>query len=132
MIWHDMLLDKDDPRWQGFTKYGSKSTCVLADRLPRDIVICDWEYRSKGVELGRWPTMEHFAEKGFPVVGCPWRNFDAMEPMAAFLSERKCFSMLETTWHHLRGEDFVNMLTGASAAAWGTKAGSFRGVFPLP
>ena len=127
MIWHDMLLDKEDPRWQGFTKYGSKATCILADRLPRDMVICDWQYHAKGAEIGRWPTMEHFMEKGFSVVGCPWRNFSAMESMAAFLSERKCFGMLGTTWHHLRGDDFVNMFTGVSSAAWGTSPGCLQG-----
>ena len=30
------------------------------------------------------------------------------------------FGFIETTWHHLRGADWVNMYRSASAAAWGT------------
>ena len=34
MIWHDMLLERGDPRWKGFVHHGTKLTATLADTLP--------------------------------------------------------------------------------------------------
>ena len=129
MIWHDMLLDREDPRWDGFVKFGSKLTATLADTLPKDVIVCDWQYSYKDMKEARkdWPTIAHFREKGFDVVGCPWMNFNAMKPMADFLAKVGGFGMIETTWHHLRGKDWVNMYRRASSAAWGTPA---RGATP--
>ena len=128
MIWHDMLLDRNDPRWKGFVKHGSETTAALADTLPKDVIICDWEYSYDNMEEVReeWPTMAYFKEKGFPVAGCPWMNYNAMKPMADYISKIGGFGIIETTWHHLRGSDWVKMYTFASSAAWGS-AGSPAG-----
>ncbi len=122
MIWHDMLLERGDPRWKGFVACGTKATATLADTLPRDVIVCDWQYSYGDMEETRmdWPTMAYFAEKGFPVCGCPWLNFNAMKPMADFIARAGGFGILETTWHHLRGAEWERMFTSASSAAWGT------------
>ncbi len=122
MIWHDMLLERGDPRWSGFVACGTKQTANLADTLPHDVIICDWQYSYGNMKEVRddWPTMHYFAEKGFPVCGCPWLNFNAMKPMADGLARMGGFGLLETTWHHLRGDEWSRMFTDASAAAWGT------------
>ena len=44
MIWHDMLLERGDPRWKGYVHHGTKTTATLADTLPKDVIICDWQY----------------------------------------------------------------------------------------
>lgn len=123
MIWHDMLLERGDSRWNGFVHYGTKATAELADTLPKDVIICDWEYSYGDMKEVRedWPTIAYFKEKGFPVVGCPWLNFNAMKPMADFVNRVGGFGLIETTWHHLRGNDWVNMYTYASSAAWGSE-----------
>ena len=120
MIWHDMLLDREDPRWKGFIACGTKITATLADTLPKDVIICDWQY--SGAHAGRidWPTIAYFRQKGFPVAGCPWMNFDAMMPMADFLAANGGFGYIQTTWHHLRGFDWVRMFRFGASAAWGT------------
>ena len=120
MIWHDMLLDRGDKRWNGFTACGSKTTATLADTLPKDVIVCDWQY--SGAHAGRrdWPTIAYFREKGFPVAGCPWRNFEAMKPMADFVARVGGFGYIQTTWHHLRGNDWVKMYRYGASAAWGT------------
>ena len=64
--------------------------------------------------------MAYFKEKGFPVAGCPWMNYGAMKPMADFLAKTGGFGYVQTTWHHLRGTDWVQMYRGGAAAAWGT------------
>lgn len=121
MIWHDMLLEKGDPRWRGFVASGSRLTATLADTLPRDVIVCDWQYGDMKERRRDWPTLRHFRDKGFPVVGCPWLNFNAMKPMADRIAEIGGFGFLETTWHHLRGRDWVRMYRFGSAAAWGSR-----------
>ena len=122
MIWHDMLLERGDPRWDGFIRFGTALTARLADTLPKDVIICDWQYSYGDMKEVRadWPTMAYFKEKGFPVCGCPWLNFNAMKPMADFIAKIGGFGFLETTWHHLRGGEWKRMFSAASAAAWGT------------
>ena len=122
MIWHDMLLERGDPRWKGFVHFGTKTTAALVDTLPKDVIICDWQYSYGDMKETRkdWPTMAYFKEKGFPVAGCPWMNCNAMKPMADYISKIGGFGFIETTWHHLRGKDWIRMYTYASAAAWGT------------
>ena len=122
MMWHDMLLDRSDPRWKGYVKCGSKLTATLADTLPSDVVICDWQYSYGNMKESRkdWPTMAYFKEKGFPVAGCPWMNYNAMKPMADYIAKIGGFGIIETTWHHLRGSDWIKMYRYGSSAAWGT------------
>ena len=126
MIWHDMLLDSADPRWKGFIASGSTLTAKLADALPRDVIICDWQYSYGDMKETRrnWPTMKHFHDKGFPVVGCPWLNFNAMKPMADSIAKIGGFGFLETTWNSLHGWNWPKIYRFASAAAWGSKTPS--------
>ena len=122
MIWHDMLLDRSDPRWKEFVKHGSAETSKLADILPKDVIICDWQYSYGNMKEVRteWPTLQYFKDKGFAVATCPWMNYRTMKPMADYVAKIGGFGFIETTWHHLRGQDWVNMYKSASAAAWGT------------
>ena len=122
MVWHDMLLDRGDPRWKGFVASGSPATAALADTLPKDVVICDWQYadRDPARPSDDWPTMAHFLEKGFAVAGCPWLNFGAMEPMAAFLAARGGLGLVATTWQRQDGAAWRDILRTAAGAAWGT------------
>ena len=122
MMWHDMLLERGDPRWKDYVHSGSKSTATLADTLPKDVIICDWQYSYGDMKELRkdWPTMKYFNEKGFSVVGCPWKNYNAMKPMADYISKIGGFGFIETTWHHLRGGEWAYMYKFASSAAWGT------------
>ena len=125
MIWHDMLLDREDPRWNGFVRSGSKLTVALADTLPKDVIICDWQYSdadNKGAPRTEWPTLAYLSGKGFTVVGCPWLNFPSMKPMADFVVKVGGFGYIQTTWHHLRGRDWAKMYRFGSSAAWGTTA----------
>jgi hypothetical protein len=122
MMWHDMLLEKSDPRWEGFIKFGRKDATSILDGLSKDIIICDWQYwdKTKGKDGKDWPTMTYFAEKGFSVAGCPWRNYKAMMPMANHLVKINGFGFVETTWHHLSGKEWEQMFMSAAPAAWGS------------
>lgn len=122
MIWHDMFLDKNDPRWKDFVKHGGAKAPEMLDALPKDIVICDWQYSSGNKDEKRedWPTIGYFKEKGFPVAGCPWMNYAAMKPMADYIVSHGGFGFIETTWHRMRGKDWEKMFMSSAYAAWGS------------
>ena len=123
MMWHDMLLKHGDPRWKDFVASGTDETAKLADTLPRDVIVCDWQYSYGDMKEVRkdWPTMKYFHDRGFDVLGCPWMNYNAMKPMADALAGFGGFGLLATTWNHLRGRDWVDIYRAASSAAWGTE-----------
>ena len=122
MIWHDMFLEKKDPRWKDFVKNGGAKAPEMLDALPKDIIICDWQYSYGNMRESRrdWPTIGYFKEKGFPVAGCPWMNYNAMKPMADYLAANGGFGFIETTWHRLRGKEWEEMFRSAAYAAWGS------------
>ena len=122
MMWHDMLLDKKDSRWKDFVRFGTKESSSIVDRLSRDLIICDWQYSYGNMKETRknWPSIGYFKEKGFPVAGCPWMNYNSMKPMADYLVANDCFGFIETTWHRLRGKAWENMFKSAAHAAWGS------------
>jgi hypothetical protein len=70
--------------------------------VPTDIVICDWHY-GKARDTPRF-----FAEKGFDVVACPWRNADvALAELGVIRAIRggadkalaaRALGMVQTTW----------------------------------
>lgn len=123
MIWHDMFLDKKDPRWKDFVKNGNAEYVEGLATLPKDIIICDWQYSYGNMKEKRkeWPTISFFAEKGFGVAGCPWMNYNAMKPMADYIVKTPGgFGFIETTWHRLRGKEWRQMYMRAADAAWGS------------
>ena len=123
MIWHDMFLDKKDPRWKDFVKNGNAEYVAGLATLPKDIIICDWQYSYGNMKETRteWPTISFFAEKGFGVAGCPWMNYNSMKPMADYIVKTPGgFGFIETTWHRLRGKAWQQMYMSAAHAAWGS------------
>ena len=122
MMWHDMLLDKDDPRWKKFVKFGNKESAGIVDSLSRDLIICDWQYSYDNMKKkhDNWPTITYFADKGLSVAGCPWMNYLDMAPMAEQLVKEGGFGFIETTWHTMSGKNWEKMFLSASHAAWGS------------
>ena len=121
MMWHDMMLRGDDPKWKGFYAFGSESTVKMLDRLPDDVVICDWQYyRPKDLEVTAWPTLEHFLSKGKTVAACPWRNYGSVAEQGRYLREHGGFGFIQTTWGWLNGANWTKMFSAGAAVAWGT------------
>lgn len=119
MIWHDMLINSGDPRWAGYVAMGGKKTDHLIDRLPKDFIICDWQY-SAPKKGETWPTMNYFKDQGFDLLSCPWKNIPGIISQAKKASAEKYFGVLCTTWHHFFGKDMERMLVNGSSALWGT------------
>jgi len=126
MMWHDMLLERGDSRWNGFYANGSKDEAAMVAKLPRDIVICDWFY---GNNYGgnsaptNYPTLTYFQQLGFPTLTCPWNDRKATLAQGAYAVKHGLFGLLETSWHHTyKGELPYSIIAPAASAAWGTPA----------
>jgi hypothetical protein len=100
-MWGDRFLDGKATgigKWEAATN----GTHPAVDLVPKDIVICDWHY-GKAHDTPRF-----FAEKGFEVVACPWRNSEvALAQLAHVRAVRaeadaavaaRALGMVQTTW----------------------------------
>lgn len=133
MMWHDMLLCRDDPRWDGYIVCGHSSS-GLADlyrKLPQDIIICDWQYGDPARE-GKdpeWPTSHFFRQAGFDVLVCPWLERSGIESLGHLAAESGFFGLLETTWSRTHGSHDLETLFAAGAeAAWNPDAPVYPGI----
>jgi hypothetical protein len=105
-IWGDRLLD-GKATGIGEWEASYNSTYHAIDRIPKDIIICDWHYERPD------PTAVLFASKGFGVVTCPWRvteNALAQDKMVRMFIDGatkemkpKYMGMLQTTWDTAEG-----------------------------
>ena len=108
----------------------------MLERLPRDIVICDWYYGSDSAgnskDTGRsitdrYPTLEHFKGLGFDTLTCPWRERKGIVAQSRYAREKGLLGVLETVWHHFRGREFELMMSTTADAVWGNSAPAFKG-----
>jgi len=128
IMWHDMLIERGDPRWRGYTacRLPEHDLGDLHKELPKDIIIADWQYGyykpTEDDPEPTWPTSRFFKEEGFQVVVCPWINPDGTISLGRLAAEEKLFGMLETTWHMNHGRDFARIYCMAAYAAWNPAA----------
>jgi hypothetical protein len=125
-MWGDRFLDGKATgigKWEA----SENGTHPAIDKVPKDIVICDWHY-------GRaHETPGFFAEKGFPVVACPWKNSSvALEQLALVrkIRDRKekaiagrALGMVQTTWCGFGS--FVNAYNALEKGEKGSESGAF-------
>jgi hypothetical protein len=90
-MWGDRFLDG---KTTGMGKWEASEvgTHPAADKVPKDIVICDWHYDKA------WPTPEFFVKKGFRVLACPWRKSEVALAQLNLIRETHGLGMLQTTW----------------------------------
>ena len=72
LMWADRLLD-DKKFGYGKWEASANGTAGAIDRIPKDIIQCDWHYetRPKGYAVSRVSS-----EKGFPILPSTWHNDD--------------------------------------------------------
>jgi hypothetical protein len=100
-IWGDRLIDgvtSGTGKWEG----SFNGTWTAIDRIPRDVLICDWHYE-KAVPGAAW-----FAMLGFDVVSSPWRKPEVALAQIEMLRTMRAQSnpavaaraqgLLQTTW----------------------------------
>ena len=120
MMWHDMLIDRADPRWEGFTHNGNDLTAKAILDFPRDIVICDWYY---GEAKEAYPVADYFKSLGFPVLACPWnKSYKGTIAMSQNAHKAGLDGILVTLWHHYYGGRLQDSYFFASNIAWNAEA----------
>ena len=104
MMWADRLLD-DKKLGFGYGKWeaSQNGTGPAIDRIPKDIILCDWHYetRPKG-----YPSVAYLQEKGFRMLPSTWRNKDAALAMlreARATATPRLLGHLCTTWTSAQG-----------------------------
>jgi len=100
-IWGDRLIDG---KLTGIGKWEAavNGTNTAIDRIPRDVVICDWHYEFSP------PMAGYFVTQGFPTVMSPWRKSDvalghlqqirAIQTRANPELAARARGMVHTTW----------------------------------
>lgn len=119
MIWHDMLVDRNDPRWAGFTAFGHAElrTPELYRELPRDVVICDWEY-DRPCPTRDYEIAKFFKENGFMSILCSCEDKVATAKMGRSIRDNRLDGLLGTTWLRCVGRDFGRIYTALAHASW--------------
>jgi hypothetical protein len=81
LMWSDRFLDS---KTTGYGRWEASDTGShrAIDRVPKDIIMCDWHYEMPAVyqRMGQqqpFPSVRFFQEKGFRVLAAPWRNHEA-------------------------------------------------------
>lgn len=105
LMWSDRLLDS---KTTGYGRWEASDTGShrAIDRVPKDIIMCDWHYEMPAVyqRMGQqqpFPSVRFFQEKGLRVLAAPWRNPEAA---TAFLrvakqdASDKMLGVLFTGW----------------------------------
>jgi hypothetical protein len=117
-IWGDRLLDgaaSGAGKWEA----SFNGTWTAIDRIPRDVLICDWHYETAV------PGAAFFAMQGFDVVSSPWRKpevalaqIDMMRSMrtrANTAVASRARGLLQTTWGD--SGNFIRAYFGEPAAS---------------
>lgn len=119
MMWHDMLIEQGDSRWNGFVVNGSKETAAGFLQFPRDIIICDWYY---GPVKPSYPTYDYFKEQGFSVLACPWNVPAGIKAQSRYAHNIGIMGVLGTLWHHYFGQSLAKIYYALSNSMWNPHA----------
>jgi hypothetical protein len=96
LMWGDRLLDSASTGY-GEWEASANGTWSAIDNIPKDILICDWHYGKRD----SYPSIPFFADKGFQMVVCPWKNMEAAEALLSYAANsgtEKFLGILQTSW----------------------------------
>lgn len=119
LMWHDMLIERNDPRWKGLHAKGTKETASLINELPKDIALCDWYYRNP---LSDYPSLRYFKELGFDVLACPWENRKGTIAEINAAHNIGIKGVLGTLWHHYYGDSLINSYFYVANLSWNSNS----------
>jgi hypothetical protein len=112
LMWGDRLLDA---KATGYSRWEASDhgTAPAIDRIPKDIVLCDWHYGQRE----EYPSLPLFQKKGFRVWPSSWRE---LEPTRALIASaqrhdgERMVGHLFTVWSD--AGRFLQALLGEGAA----------------
>jgi hypothetical protein len=117
-MWGDMLAAADEfPDINGRTLHGIGEYLAIRDLLPREIVICDWQY----FETKDFPSAHLFSDLGFAVMGATWKRSKTIHAFSRYVAKLPTGTgMIATTWFEVqRGNwDTVERIIAESGEAF--------------
>ena len=100
-MWGDMLISPEEfPKMEARALHGSLLGYGknLRDKLPRDIVICDWHYADK---QSGFPSLAQMKSEGFRVLGSTFKKKKTIRNFTRYAAEYSADGMIATTWFHV-------------------------------
>jgi len=105
-IWGDMLISTVEfpnmlpQHLHGDAKgYGKE----LRNRLPRDIVICDWHYFDGQADF---PSLAVLNKEGFKVIGVTWKKEQTIRNFSRYAANHGALGMMATTWFYVQRKEW--------------------------
>ncbi|MBN1465926.1 family 20 glycosylhydrolase, partial [candidate division KSB1 bacterium] len=103
LMWGDRFIDA------GIIDYGEweasrNGTAPAIDKVPKDIIICDWHYELREA----YESVPMFLEKGFRVLPSSWRDVEATRAFISYtlaLDHPGMLGHLFTTWRKMAPHD---------------------------
>jgi len=105
-LWGDMLISPNEfPTMQAQHLHGSISGYgkPLRDKIPKDIVICDWHYFGKQSDF---PSLNIMQKEGFRVLGSTWKNEKTIRNFSQYAAQHNTYGMMATTWFHVQRKEW--------------------------
>lgn len=108
-MWGDMLVSKEE--FPDITAHGSLHHGIekfgygrpLRKAIPRDVVICDWQYRNKAPVF---PTLKAFVDEGFTALGATFKDTSVTKSFARYAAQHGAAGMIATTWYYVGRKDW--------------------------
>jgi len=103
LMWGDRLIDSSKINY-GKWEASANGTAPAIDRIPKDIIICDWHYEPRPA----YESVHMFVEKGFRVWPASWKNVEAskgFENYSKTVSSPLMLGHLNTTWGAVKMKD---------------------------
>ncbi len=97
-MWGDMLIAPDEfPEMLTPYMHGIKGYSNIRNRIPKQIVICDWHYFDK---QSVFPSARTFAEAGFRVLGSTRHRLETIRNFSRYVADLPFGGegMIATTW----------------------------------
>lgn len=96
LMWGDRLIDANVMKYNGWSA-SNNGTAGAVDRIPKDIIICDWHYEKRA----DYPSVRYFQEKGFRVIPAGWNSVEATRALIACArrdATPKMLGHMTTSW----------------------------------
>lgn len=119
-MWGDMLISPDEfPMMLTKHLHGTAPGYgkPLRDKLPRDIVICDWHYFDN---QKNFPSLTTMQKEGFRVIGATWKAPSAIRNFSRYVAQHGAYGMMATTWFHVQRQewDVVDQIISQSGSTF--------------
>ena len=114
LMWGDRLIDADKINY-GEWESSMNGTARAIDMIPKDIIICDWNYESldayNNLAQDGYASIPMFIDKGFRIIPTSWRVVENMKSLMQYSLKQnnpKMLGHLFTLWSNAKGDELIS------------------------